>query len=135
MVLDHGVLLREQLLLLLDEFVSLRQLVPQNLILFSQIDQFFFDRHALTLLGLTPFGKSPAHLGSYQNSSYDVEGADVRRLFIERSSIIREPIVGIIDFTHRTFQEFLAALAILDEKDISMLVQNAHNDQWLASET
>jgi hypothetical protein len=45
--------------------LSLRQLVPQTLILFSQIDQFFCDRHALTLLGLTPFGKSPANLGSY----------------------------------------------------------------------
>ena len=65
-VLDHGVLLREQRLLLLDEFVSLRQLFPQHLLLFSQRDQFFFDRHARTLLGLTPFGKSPADLGSYQ---------------------------------------------------------------------
>src|SRR6266487_3339891 len=65
-LLDHSVLLREQLLLLLDGFIPLRQLFSQNLILFSQIDQFFFDRHALTLLGLTPFGKSPAHLGSYQ---------------------------------------------------------------------
>jgi hypothetical protein len=27
--------------------------------------QFFFDRHALTLVALTPFGKSPADLGSY----------------------------------------------------------------------
>src|SRR3989442_1235497 len=61
-VLDQGVLLREQRLLLLDEFVSLRQLFPQTLILFSQINQFFFNRHALTLLGLTPFGKSPADL-------------------------------------------------------------------------
>ena len=65
-LLDHGVLLREQRLLLLDEFVSLRQLFPQTLILFSQIDQFFFDRNARTLLGLTPFGKSPANLGSYE---------------------------------------------------------------------
>src|SRR6266446_3595862 len=64
-LLDHGVLLGEQPLLLLDDFVSLRQLFPQNLILFSQINQFFFNRHALTLLGLTPFGKSPADLGSY----------------------------------------------------------------------
>ena len=64
-VLDHGVLFREQRLLLLDEFVSLPQSFPQQLILFSQPDQFFFDRHAPTLLGLTPFGKSPAHLGSY----------------------------------------------------------------------
>ena len=64
-VLDQGVLLRQQRLLLLDSFVSLRQLFPQHRILFSQRDQFFFDRHAHTLLGLTPFGKSPAHLGSY----------------------------------------------------------------------
>jgi hypothetical protein len=41
-------------------------LFSQDLILFSQRDQFFFDRHALTLLGLTPFGKSPADLGSYR---------------------------------------------------------------------
>ena len=67
-VLDQGVLLAEQRLLLLDQLVSLCQLLPQSLILVSQIDQFFFNRHALTLLGLTPFGKSPAHLGSYQIS-------------------------------------------------------------------
>ena len=66
MVLHHGVLLREQLLLLLDEFIPLRQLFSQYFILFSQRDQFFFDRHSLTLLGLTPFGKSPANLGCYE---------------------------------------------------------------------
>ena len=65
-VLDHSVLLGEQRLLLLDEFVSLRQLFSQDLILFSQLLQFFFDRHAPTLLGLAPFGKSPADLGSYK---------------------------------------------------------------------
>ena len=62
LLLDQGVLLAEQRLLLLDEFISLRQLLSQSLILFSQIDQFFFDRHALTLLALLPFGKSPADL-------------------------------------------------------------------------
>ena len=65
-VLDHGGLIRGQRLLLLDELVSLRQSFPQQLILFSQPDQFFFDRHARTLPGLTPFGKSPANLGSYK---------------------------------------------------------------------
>jgi hypothetical protein len=54
-----------QLLLLLDDFVPLCQLLSQNLILFSQRDEFFFDRHALTLLGLMLLGKSPAHLSSY----------------------------------------------------------------------
>src|SRR6266568_3417931 len=69
-VLEQGVLLRQPRLLLLDEFVSLRQLFPQTLILFSQRNQFFFNRHALTLLGLTPFGKSPADLGSYIEPSF-----------------------------------------------------------------
>jgi hypothetical protein len=64
-LLDHGVLFREQRLLLLDDFVSLRQFFSQHLILFSQLCKFFLDRHALTLPGLAPFGKSPAHLGSY----------------------------------------------------------------------
>ena len=43
-LLEQATLLPEQLLLLLDELVSLRQLFPQHPILFSQIDQFFFDR-------------------------------------------------------------------------------------------
>ena len=64
-LLEQDILLRQHHLLLLDEFVSLRQLFSQTLILFSQRDQFFFDRHALTLLALTPFGKSPADLASY----------------------------------------------------------------------
>jgi hypothetical protein len=51
-------------MLLLDEFVSLRQLFPQHRILFSQIDQFFFDRHARTLPSLLLFGKSTANMGS-----------------------------------------------------------------------
>ena len=60
-------------MVLLDEFVSLRQVFPLQLILFSQPDQFFFDRYARTLLGLTPFGKSPANLGSYDCHTYLAE--------------------------------------------------------------
>ncbi len=58
-LLNQDALLPQQRLLLLDQFVTLRQLL-------SQSDQFFFDRHALTLLALTSFGKSPANLGSYE---------------------------------------------------------------------
>src|SRR6266568_6446689 len=65
-LLEQSILLRDPLLLLLNDFITLHQLLSQDLILFSQRLQFFFNRHALTLLGLTPFGKSPADLGSYQ---------------------------------------------------------------------
>ena len=56
-LLNQDVLLPEQRLLLPDQLVTLRQLL-------SQRDEFFFDRHALTLLPLMPLGKSPADLGS-----------------------------------------------------------------------
>src|SRR5205807_848343 len=59
-----------------------------------------------------------------------MNGVDARKLFIERSGMIREPIPGAIDFAHRTFQEFLAAKAVIDEGDIGVLVQHAHDDQW-----
>jgi hypothetical protein len=48
-------------------------LLPQSLVLFSQRDQFFFHRHARTLLDLTSFGKSPADLGCY---TYCLYGSD-----------------------------------------------------------
>ena len=59
-----------------------------------------------------------------------ISGSGVRRLFVERSGIIREPVVEQIDFTHRTFEEFLAAEAAVDEMDIGLLIRNADNDQW-----
>ena len=66
-LLYQGFLLPKPPLLLLDEFVTLSQLLSQSLILFSQMNEFFFKRHALTLLGLLPFGKSPADLRSYKS--------------------------------------------------------------------
>ncbi|CAG0989829.1 Internalin A [Methanosarcinales archaeon] len=54
----------------------------------------------------------------------------IRKLFIERSGMIREPIPGQIDFIHRTFQEFLSAKAALDNGDIGLLCSKADDDQW-----
>ncbi|MFL5698561.1 MAG: NACHT domain-containing protein, partial [Ktedonobacteraceae bacterium] len=69
-------------------------------------------------------------LTEMQGIPQKVTGVSIRRLFVERTGIIREPVVGQIDFVHRTFQEFLAAQAASDEMDIGVLVANAHNDQW-----
>ncbi|MFS8202392.1 NACHT domain-containing protein [Streptomyces sp. CWNU-52B] len=49
---------------------------------------------------------------------------------LERSGLLREPSAGSVDFIHRTFQDFLGARAVLEERDIGMLVNNAHLDQW-----
>jgi Leucine-rich repeat (LRR) protein len=69
-------------------------------------------------------------LKTMQAVSQNISGSDVRRLFVERSGIIREPIIGRIDFTHRTFQEFLSVSAATDEMDTGLLIANAHNSQW-----
>lgn len=54
----------------------------------------------------------------------------VYRHLLERSGLIREPIEGRVDFAHRTFQEYLAAQAVIDADDIGALTANAHLDQW-----
>ena len=60
----------------------------------------------------------------------ETKGTDVRRFFVERAGIIREPVEGRIDFTHRTFEEFYAAQAVFQASSVEQLVANAHLDQW-----
>lgn len=59
-----------------------------------------------------------------------VTGAQVRRYLVERSNILREPVKGRVDFTHRTFQEFLAAREAVKRRNFGVLIRNAHDDQW-----
>jgi hypothetical protein len=58
------------------------------------------------------------------------EPEEIFRYLLERSGLLREPIAGRIDFVHRTFQEYLAARAILDVGDLGILIEHAHEDQW-----
>ncbi|MBB4908846.1 NACHT domain-containing protein [Actinophytocola algeriensis] len=55
---------------------------------------------------------------------------DVYRHLLERSGLLREPVEGRIDFVHRTFQEYLAALDAMNTDDVGTVVQNGHLDQW-----
>ncbi|PWQ95145.1 NACHT domain-containing protein [Leucothrix arctica] len=60
----------------------------------------------------------------------DCDGKAVTKLFMQRIGIIRQLAHQKIDFPHRTFQEYLAAKAAIEEDDLGTLVKNAHNDQW-----
>lgn len=58
---------------------------------------------------------------------------DARQVFrhlLERSGLLREPTEGIVDFIHRTFQDYLGAKAAVEERDFDLMVRNAHHDQW-----
>ncbi|WP_448230871.1 NACHT domain-containing protein [Microbacterium lacticum] len=55
---------------------------------------------------------------------------EVASFMLERSGVLREPIAGRVDFVHRTFLEYLAASAFVDDNSIEKLVRLAHDDHW-----
>jgi hypothetical protein len=55
---------------------------------------------------------------------------EVASFMLERSGVLREPVSGRIDFVHRTFLEYLAASAIVDDNSIDKLIRMAHDDHW-----
>jgi Leucine-rich repeat (LRR) protein len=59
-----------------------------------------------------------------------LQGDRVRRFFVDRASLLREPVADRIDFTHRTIQEFLTAQAIFAADDFGFLLGKVRDDQW-----
>jgi hypothetical protein len=62
------------------------------------------------------------------NVKYSAE--DVLQHLLDRSGVIREPVVGRVDFVHRTFQEYLAAKEAVEDQTVDALITRAHLDQW-----
>jgi hypothetical protein len=62
--------------------------------------------------------------------SAPVQAADALDSLIYRSGVIREPVVGRIDFVHRTFQEYLTAKEAAENGDVGLLIREAHLDTW-----
>ncbi|WP_406636968.1 NACHT domain-containing protein [Amycolatopsis sp. WGS_07] len=60
----------------------------------------------------------------------DHSADDVVKHLVERSGVLRAPVVGRIDFVHRTFQEYLAASEATEAGYIDTLIANAHRDTW-----
>jgi Leucine-rich repeat (LRR) protein len=67
------------------------------------------------------------------NLPASVTGKQIRELFVDRAGLLRSPIEGQIDFAHRTFQEYLAAKAALDDDSLEELLQRVMDDQWRES--
>ncbi|MEV0301867.1 NACHT domain-containing protein [Streptomyces prasinus] len=54
----------------------------------------------------------------------------VFRHLLLRSGLLREPVLGAVDFVHRTFQDYLGAKAAIESRDIPALIGSADRDQW-----
>ncbi|OEJ28809.1 hypothetical protein BGM19_01905 [Streptomyces agglomeratus] len=55
---------------------------------------------------------------------------DVFRYLLLRSGLLREPSVGMVDFIHRTFQDYLGAKAAVEAEDLDLLAESGRDDQW-----
>jgi Leucine-rich repeat (LRR) protein len=67
----------------------------------------------------------------FQNAEAQKCTADeVLDYLIERTSLLREPASGLIDFPHRTFQEYFAACAAGAEGQEDFLAKQSSDDQW-----
>ena len=86
----------------------------------STLDSDRVDKHFQEELGKTSLPKV-------------ITGKQIRDLFVDRSGLLREPSVKQIDFAHRTFQEYLAAKAALDDDYLEELLKYATDDQWRES--
>jgi hypothetical protein len=58
------------------------------------------------------------------------DAEDVLLHLLLRSGLLRAPSVDAVEFVHRTFQDFLAAKAAVDEGDFGLLLHNARETQW-----
>lgn len=67
---------------------------------------------------------------NFQGVNSDITGKKIVKYFVERSGVLRTPIESKIDFPHRTFEEFFAAKAIVEEGDYGLLLSNINDDQW-----
>jgi len=63
-------------------------------------------------------------------TTVDWTGLGIRRLFTDRCSLLREPVVGRLDFRHKTFQEFLAAEHARNAHIVLKLAQKSQFDGW-----
>ncbi|MBT2275601.1 NACHT domain-containing protein [Rhodococcus qingshengii] len=60
----------------------------------------------------------------------DSNGPSIATDLLDRSGVLRRPVEGQVDFVHRTFLEYLAAEALIQDDSIGKIVAHSHLDQW-----
>ncbi len=68
--------------------------------------------------------------GFHEAGAREATPDDLLNFLVERTGLLREPAGGLIDFPHRSFQEYLAACAAGAESQEDALANQATDDQW-----
>ncbi|MFF8451606.1 NACHT domain-containing protein [Streptomyces leeuwenhoekii] len=58
------------------------------------------------------------------------DAASVLRTLLLRSGVLRRPAEGVLDFVHRTFQDYLAARYAVEEGHLGVLAGRADDTEW-----
>ncbi|ELS55304.1 putative Large ATP-binding protein [Streptomyces viridochromogenes Tue57] len=58
------------------------------------------------------------------------DAATVLRALLLRSGLLRQPADGVVDFVHRTFQDYLGARYAVEEGHLDVLLSHADDTQW-----
>jgi predicted NACHT family NTPase len=111
----------------MSDYVQLTQ--PQKLILLRYFAWWLIRNGKSSATPDETYERLQHVLAELNNCPPEATGAAVARLFIHRVAILRQFATGKIDFTHRTFQEFLAAQEALVEGDQQLLINHAEKEQ------
>ena len=134
---DRMALYRDALALLLERRDAEREIPAGRAVVLDTGSKLAILQHVawrLTLAGRAEFPRAEVleqvgrAVARMPNVEYSAE--DVLDHLLERSGVIREPVVGRVDFVHRTFQEYLAAREAVEDQAADALVTRAHLDQW-----
>ncbi|MBZ6132980.1 NACHT domain-containing protein [Streptomyces olivaceus] len=58
------------------------------------------------------------------------DASTVLRALLLRSGVLRRPSEGVVDFVHRTFQDYLAARYAVEEGHLDVLTSHADDSRW-----
>ncbi|WP_329349881.1 NACHT domain-containing protein [Streptomyces sp. NBC_01261] len=92
--------------------------------------------YALVLSGRTEMGLGSAEdivdrcLPTVASAAGQGDAETVLRRLLLRSGLLRQPAEGVMDFVHRTFQDYLGARYAVEEGHLDVLTSHADDTQW-----
>ncbi|MGW0766395.1 NACHT domain-containing protein [Streptomyces sp. NPDC002676] len=92
--------------------------------------------YALVLSGRTEMDLTTAEgivercLPTVASAAGQGDAGAVLRVLMLRSGLLRQPAEGVVDFVHRTFQDYLGARYAVEEGHLDVLLSHADDTQW-----